>query len=74
MKYPLFLQQMFLYRNIDDEKEISLLKKAMKTINRLSKYINSMQELYEDFGQSFEHFLRSSKEQFNQVRKTSHYR
>lgn len=67
LKYPLFLQQLFLYRTVDDEKENLVLKKAMRMINRLSKYINSMQELYEEFGQSFEHFLRCSKEQFHQV-------
>ncbi len=36
-------------------------------MNRLNKYINSMQQLYEDFGQSFEYFIKNSKEKSNKV-------
>ncbi len=36
-------------------------------MNRLNKYINSMQQLYEDFGQSFEYFIKNSKEKYNKV-------
>jgi hypothetical protein len=47
--------------------EKSKLKKAIKIMNRLNKYINSMQQLYEDFGQSFEYFIKNSKEKSNKV-------
>jgi len=67
LKYPLFLQQMFIYCNTDDDNQLLSLKKAIKMMNKISKYINSMQQLYEDFGQSFEYFIKNSKEQFNKV-------
>jgi len=67
LKYPLFLQQMFIYCNTDDDNQLLSLKKAIKMMNKISKYINSMQQLYEDFGQSFEYFINNSKEQFNKV-------
>jgi hypothetical protein len=57
LKYPLFLQQLLIYSNND----VSL-KKAIKMMNKISRYINSMQKLYEDFGQSFEYFIKNSKE------------
>ena len=63
LKYPLFLQQMLTASNNDD-----LLKKAIKMMNKISKYINSMQKLYEDFGQSFEYFIKNYKEQYNKVK------
>jgi hypothetical protein len=58
--------------NIDENNQIlsiekSKLKKAIKIMNRLNKYINSMQQLYEDFGQSFEYFIKNSKEKYNKV-------
>ncbi|CAF0880247.1 unnamed protein product [Adineta ricciae] len=70
LKYPLFLQQMFACCNADTKnhclsKEMSKLKRTIKLMNQVNKYINSMQQLYEDFGQSFESFTRNSQEQFH---------
>ncbi|UJR23642.1 hypothetical protein I4U23_026627 [Adineta vaga] len=72
LKYPLFLQQMFAFCNSDVNhqfysKELSKLKRTIKLMNKINKYINSMQQLYEDFGQSFESFTRNSKEQFKKI-------
>jgi hypothetical protein len=43
------------------------LRKAIKMMNKISKYINSMQKLYENFGQSFEYFIKNYREQYNKV-------
>lgn len=36
-------------------------------MNKINKYINSMQELYENFGQTFEYFIQNSKQKNHQV-------
>jgi hypothetical protein len=71
-KYPLFLQQMFIYSDENENNQIVLLekakiKKAIKMMNKISKYINSMQQLYEDFGQSFEYFIQIYNEEYDKV-------
>lgn len=66
LKYPLFLEQMYLYCHIN---ESLILKKSIKIMNKINKYINSMQKLYEDFGQTFEYFIKNSKDKYNQVMK-----
>jgi hypothetical protein len=58
---------MFIYCNTDDYNQIFSLKKVIKTMNKIITYINSTQKLYEDFGQSFEYFIKNSKEQYNTV-------
>jgi hypothetical protein len=71
-KYPLFLQQMFIYSDENENNQIvflekSKIKKAIKMMNKISKYINSMQQLYEDFGQSFEYFIKIYNEEYDKV-------
>jgi hypothetical protein len=53
---------MFIYCN---KNQVLSLKKAIKMMNKVTKYINSMQQLYEDFGESFEYFIKNSKQQHN---------
>ncbi|CAF1239835.1 unnamed protein product [Adineta steineri] len=72
LKYPLFLQQMFIYCTTEENdqillKEKSKLKKAIKIMNKINGYINSMQQLYEDFGQSFENFVKNYQEKQNKI-------
>jgi hypothetical protein len=64
LKYPLFLQQMLVSSNNNND---GSLRKAIKMMNKISKYINSMQKLYENFGQSFEYFIKNYREQYNKV-------
>ena len=66
VKYPLFLQQMLNYSKKDETNHIVSLRKSIKLMMKISKYVNSMQQLYEEFGQSFE----SIAEQYYEEHKT----
>ena len=74
LKYPLLLQQMSIYLNDDNSKEqlLSLelfkLKQAITMMNDIAEYMNGMQQLYEDFGQSFEYITKTYSEEHNKVR------
>lgn len=75
LKYPLLLQQMFIYLNENENDsheqvlsiEISKLKQAITMMNDIGEYMNGMQQLYEDFGQSFEHVTKTYSEEYNKV-------
>lgn len=75
LKYPLLLQQMSIYLNSNENDsneqslsiEISKLKQAIKMMNDIGEYMNGMQQLYEDFGQSFEYVTRTYSEEHNKV-------
>lgn len=66
VKYPLFLQQMLNHSQKDETSRIVSLRKSIKLMMKISKYVNSMQQLYEEFGQSFE----SIAEQYYEEHKT----
>ncbi|CAF3588971.1 unnamed protein product [Adineta steineri] len=70
LKYPLLLQQMSIYSNenendSNDSKEIIKLKQAITMMNDIGEYMNGMQQLYEDFGQSFESITKTYSEEHN---------
>lgn len=73
LKYPLLLQQMSLYLNENNSNEqlLSLelfkLKQAITMMNEIAEYMNGMQQLYEDFGQSFENITKMFSEEHNKV-------
>ena len=75
LKYPLLLQQMSIYlqsnENDPNEQstsiEISKLKQATTMMNDVGEYMNDMQQLYEDFGQSFEYITKIYSEEHNRV-------
>ena len=72
LKYPLLLQQMLIYSTTDtqtdESKELVKLKQAITMMNDIGEYMNGMQQLYEDFGQSFEHITKTYSEEHNKVR------
>lgn len=72
LKYPLLLQQMSIYSNSNENEqlksiEIVKLKQAITMMNDIGEYMNGMQHLYEDFGQSFEHITKTYSEEHNRV-------
>lgn len=73
LKYPLLLQQMSLFLNEthSNEQLLSLelfkLKQAITMMNDIAEYMNGMQQLYEDFGQSFEYITKTFSEEHNKV-------
>ena len=76
LKYPLLLQQIAIYsKTTEDEAnadapptEIVKLKQAITMMNEIGEYMNGMQQLYEDFGQSFEYITKTYSEEHNKVR------
>lgn len=72
LKYPLLLQQIANFVNSPletsvDSIEILKLKQSITMMNEIGEYMNAMQQLYEDFGQSFEQIIKNYSEQRNQV-------
>ena len=75
LKYPLLLQQMSIYlqsnENDPNEQSASMeifkLKQATTMMNDVGEYMNGMQQLYEDFGQSFESITKIYSEEHNKV-------
>ncbi|UJR25261.1 hypothetical protein I4U23_006613 [Adineta vaga] len=73
LKYPLLLQQMSIYSTITDDtssnetKEIIKLKQAITMMTDIGEYMNCMQQLYEDFGQSFEYITKTYSEEHNKT-------
>ena len=75
LKYPLLLQQLSLYSNTNGDHpqqvlvptEIFKLKQAISMMNDIGEYMNGMQQLYEDFGQSFEQIIKSYSEERKKV-------
>lgn len=67
VKYPLFLQQMLNFSNNASLVQIKVLKKSMRIMIKISKYLNSMQELYEEFGRSFEFLIEKNYEHSRSV-------
>lgn len=76
LKYPLLLQQMIIYLNNSNENnsteqllsiELFKLKQAITMMNDIGEYMNGMQQLYEDFGQSFEYITKTYSEEHNKV-------
>lgn len=65
LKYSLFLEQLLDFPEKIQSKETFRIQKAVKMMNKISRYINSMQELAEEFGQTFEYFRRNSNESFD---------
>ncbi|CAF3108847.1 unnamed protein product [Rotaria socialis] len=73
LKYPLLLQQMLTFSNSNETNsnepvlcfEIIKLKQAIKMMNDIGEYMNGMQQLYEDFGQSFEYITKNYSEEHN---------
>lgn len=76
LKYPLLLQQMLSYSTTTNNNEnnspdhsIAIesvkLKQAISMMNNIAEYMNRMQQLYEDFGQSFEHIIKVYSEEHN---------
>lgn len=59
VKYPMFLQQMLNYSKNSSIDCVKMLRKATKTMIKIGKYINSMQELYEEHGRSFEWIIEN---------------
>ncbi len=47
--------------------ELFKLKQAITMMNDIAEYMNGMQQLYEDFGQSFESIAKSYSEEHNKV-------
>lgn len=77
LKYPLLIQQMLTYASPNETNsnesslpiEIIKLKQAITMMNDVGEYMNGMQQLYEDFGQSFEHITKTYSEEHNKVNK-----
>ena len=78
LKYPLLLQQMLTYstennneNNLSDDQstaiELVKLNQAISMMNNIAEYMNRMQQLYEDYGQSFEHITKVYSEEHNKV-------
>lgn len=71
LKYPLLLQQILIYSRTDtqtdESKELIKLKQAITMMNDIGEYMNGMQQLYEDFGQSFEQITKTYSEEQNKV-------
>jgi hypothetical protein len=75
LKYPLLLQQMSIYSNSNETNsneqlmsiELFKLKQAITMMNDIGEYMNGMQQLYEDFGQSFEYITKTYSEEHNKV-------
>jgi hypothetical protein len=79
LKYPLLLQQISIYLNSNDNNnnnnsteqllsiELFKLKQAITMMNDIGEYMNGMQQLYEDFGQSFEYITKIYSEEHNKV-------
>jgi hypothetical protein len=76
LKYPLLLQQISIYLNVNENNsneqllslELFKLKQAITMMNDVAEYMNGMQQLYEDFGQSFESISKSYSEEHNKVK------
>lgn len=76
LKYPLLLQQIcnFASAPLDASNsttityEIQKLKEAITMMNDIGEYMNGMQQLYEGFGQSFEHVIKTYSEERSRVR------
>ena len=76
LKYPLLLQQIAIYSKTTEDTtnadapatEIVKLKQAITMMNEIGEYMNGMQQLYEDFGQSFEYITKTYSEEHNKVR------
>ncbi|CAF0731164.1 unnamed protein product [Rotaria sp. Silwood1] len=75
LKYPLLIQQMLNYLNSNENNspeqllsiEILKLKQAITMMNNIGEYMNGMQQLYEDFGQSFEYITKTYSEEHNKT-------
>jgi hypothetical protein len=76
LKYPLLLQQISIYctasavNTVNQEcssMHIDKLKQAIGMMNDIGEYMNGMQQLYEDFGQSFEQIIKIYSEERNKV-------
>jgi hypothetical protein len=75
LKYPLLLQQISIYSNTNENNssepllsiEIFKLKQAITMMNDIGEYMNGMQQIYEDFGQSFEYITKTYSEERNKV-------
>ncbi|CAF0933766.1 unnamed protein product [Rotaria sordida] len=75
LKYPLLIQQMLNYLNSNEINsneqllsiEILKLKQAITMMNNIGEYMNGMQQLYEDFGQSFEYITKTYSEEHNKT-------
>lgn len=75
LKYPLLLLQMSVYsddqgdhrNSVDPPIEIAKLKQAVSMMNEIGEYMNGMQRLYEDFGQSFEQIIKTYSEENKKV-------
>ncbi|CAF3895255.1 unnamed protein product [Rotaria sp. Silwood2] len=75
LKYPLLIQQMLNYLNSNENNsneqllstETLKLKQAITMMNNIGEYMNGMQQLYEEFGQSFEYITKTYSEEHNKT-------